>query len=294
MLEPTKKPVDPEQEAKLAEKETKKQIESYYEVAKHRLGRVPTMEEIVAVMSEQTADSEHPESEQVLMPNEEAPEELSQEEQEGPDILHMKVYHGMKNGEPDKGKILYYESPRGSVYDCATQEWTEDRPEIIDHLHSRPMQYEEQDIIAAIVNGVMGDEDYDALSSVGMMGENSQKLWDLTKTLQTQVEDLERAQVEPPEHLGKSDDEEEESFGDGTQEDSGDEYEESDRGCEQEEVVQGSDLISEMIHSAMSEAMTSPYLEETIRKIVREEMSGGKSENSSENDEKKLDTPEEY
>ena len=296
MPEPVKQPDSEkvaDQAAKLAEKNTKQQIDSYYEVAKHRLGRAPTMEEVIEVMSEgdPAQKSEHPESEQVLMPNEESPE--GPEELTGPRILHMKVYHGMKDGEegtrePDEGKILYYESPEGGVYDCSTQEWQDDRPSIVDHLHSRPMQYEEKDLVAAIVNGVMDDDDYTALDEVGMMGDSPRQLWDLTKRLQTQVEDLEQSQEELPDHLGKSDDSDEEEglSGDSGQMDSEYEAEESEPVGNSDELtsegdteeVQGTDLIAEVVRSAMSEALTGPYLEASIRKIVREEMSGGKKE----------------
>lgn len=291
MAEVNKSPQDKD---KQAEKDTKKQIEAHIEVAKHRLGRVPTVDEVMAIMSESqdAQKSEHPQSEQVLMPNEASPEG-GEEEDPGPKILSMQVYHGMKQGEggtrePDEAKILFYETPDGMVYDCASQEWLDDRPDVVDHLHSRPLQYNDTDIISAIVNGVMDDEDYDALDKAGMISENPQKLWSLTKNLKGQIEELEMSQ-ELEDELEKS----EEYPGD-EEEDSEEEPEETDDTEPDAESVEespeptadsgesesseseiGTDQIAEIIKSAMSEAFAGPYLEQTIRKIVQEEMSGG-------------------
>jgi len=275
--------VDPEQEAKQAEKDTKKTLESYYEVAKHRMGRAPTPEEVLRIMSESKdmtkAESEHPQSEQVMMPNEQAPEG-SEEDSEGsgcPSILDMKVYHGMKDGVPDASKILFYEDTDGDVFDTANQEWMDGRPDYIDHLHSRPIQNDETDIIAAIAHGVMGDDDFDTLDKAGMIGSNSKKLWELKNKLQGQIEQLEQSQAgDFDEGLEKSEDFEEDD--EIQSDDSSMEYSESDQEVESngdDEELAGEDHLSEIVQSAMAAALAGPHLEATIRAIVRQEMGKG-------------------
>lgn len=277
---------DPEAEAKQAERDVKKKIDAFYEVQKHKLGRPPSMEEIVSAMQEGAINpSEHPESEKVLMPNEKQELLTEQEEDLGPAILRMKVYHGMKDAgegsrEPDPSNILFYETPDSLVFDTEKNSWLGERPAILDHLPCRDMNNDETDVISAIIHGVMSDDDFEALDKVGMMSDNPKKLWNLTKKLNGQIEDMEmslQSKDQPTEDLEKSEEPEESDI----------EYETDLEPTEAKEEpidlepsgeateLPGSDLISELVQTAMKEALADPNLEKTIRSIVRDEMGRG-------------------
>ena len=232
-------------------------------------------------------ESSHPQPEQVRMPNEEAPMEKSDEE---PRILNMKVYHGMKDGKPDHGKVLFYEDPDGCIFDCENQEWMSHKPEYINHLNSRPMQYSETDIIAAIANGVMDDNDYDSLEKAGMLSESPRKLWASMGKLKSLVDQYESAkETEPmeksddePTDLGEKDSDEEENSpespeSDSLEPESAPETQSAPDG--EEGDMAGNDMFKEMMESALKAALAGPELERRIREIVAGSSEGKPEEN---------------
>jgi len=220
----------PEEQSALDEKQLHKQLGAYVEVAKHKLGRTPTLEEVQNLLSggkapgteSDTPVASEPDGVNTPSAGEAPPKEMAntvhaEPEMEKddsnksdlqdvapegePKILHLKVYFGLsphpETGEKqaDPHKVLFYEDPvGGSCYDCQAQEWLAERPEILEHLSSRPVQYDEKDIVGAIAHGVMDDSDYAALEKVGMLGETPKRLWELTKRLQTQVDQYEDLQ----------------------------------------------------------------------------------------------------
>lgn len=294
-----KKPVlSQEDEQKNSEKEVKKQIDAYFEVAKHRLGRTPTAEEFLQIMSEKPVnETEHQESTSVPMPYQSKgePEEALDEPQKEPKILGMQVFHGLKDDGgkkvPDPANILFYQNADGQCYDCNQQQWLPEPPDVLEHLHSRPVQYEDTDLLSAIMHGVIDDEDYETLDKAGMISENPKKLWTLTKKLKGQIEELERSKSDSMEKLDKSEDELEEEL-----EDDGDPIEslqdfgeddgsiddliidDTEEGVNLAQDLPGDNVLESIITNAMSAALTGKQFEDAIRKIVQEELSGKNTE----------------
>lgn len=159
------------------EKETKKLIESHMLVLKHKLGRAPTAEEISKVLGgeEVSADPETP----VMPDNENVDTE--------PKVLKMKVYYGMGSKKTDKGetkeadpnKVLFYEHGDGRCFDCASGSWMDQKPSVLEHLPSRPLMFDQKntDIIRAIANGVIDDEDFTELDKSGALNDDSKKVY---------------------------------------------------------------------------------------------------------------------
>jgi len=189
----TQKPKDANQDA---EKETKKLIEAHQMVLKSKLQRAPTIEEIAEALKGNEVSAK-PEA----VPQEEIPANTAE-----PKILHLKVYYGMgkKKGEKgearehDPNKVLFYESGEGKVYDCGQQGWLDHRPDVLDHLPSRPLQYDARnmDIVRALVNGVVDDEDYAALDKSGVLNDDTKKVYALHKRaneLHQQIQSLEKS-----------------------------------------------------------------------------------------------------
>src|SRR5690606_1340782 len=126
----------------------------------------------------------------------------SVEEEREPKILHYKVYYGMKLGKsptgeqtrvPDPKRALFFESKDGRCYDTKQHSWCPERPEILDHLQSRPLMFDEQghDIMSALLHGVMDDEDFQDLDKAELLNDHHKKIYALNKQLQTQVAGLE-------------------------------------------------------------------------------------------------------
>lgn len=255
-------------------KQLKKLMDSHLAVLEHKLGRAPTMEELLSFLkgAESTTESQ-PESEEL-------PQEASDEQE--PKVLSYKVYTGMKSEgadkAPDPKKVLFYETNDGRVYDTINHNWCPSRPSILDHLQSRPMMFDEQghDIMSAIVNGVLDDEDFNALNNAKMLNEHHQKVWDLNKKLQLQMSELEKSQENselPPEQDVSPDTEKQEppaaefyfdqeniNFSNGYSEDE----------------LPGQNVLEEIIRAAMEEAME--LTEERVRAIVAEEVDRHMSE----------------
>ena len=180
------------------ETEIKKLLSAHMTVLKDKLGRAPTADEIAEALkgSSESSDATKPIT---------APEDVPANTAE-PKILHLKVYYGMgqkkgdKGGvkEPDPNKVLFYESSDGKTYDCGKQTWLEDRPDVLDHLHNRPLLYDSKntDILRALMNGVIDDEDFDALDKSGVLNEDTKKVYALHKRaneLNQQIQSLEKS-----------------------------------------------------------------------------------------------------
>jgi len=179
-------------------KSLKKLLESHMTVMNGKLGRTPSMEELVESLNDNMPEKQ-----------EEKPTEESIEGE--PKILKLKVYYGMSNQSPDKGKILFYETADGKTFDCSNQSWMGTRPEILDHLPNRPIEYDEdgRDVMRAIVNGVVDDDDYSELDKSGLLNNDNKKIYSLCKNvgeLKGQMQTLEKSQEEqiPSQELNES------------------------------------------------------------------------------------------
>lgn len=199
------------------EKQLKKLLDSYTAVAKHKLGRAPTLEDLTKMLTEPAGTDQIPGSanempvaaepgmqrtydagpqsqpvkgkevvqgQKATEPVEKAsaPEPGLEHDPAEPKILHMKVYYGMTGDEgarqPDPHKILFYEDPLDKRwFDTSAEAWFDQKPSIVDNLPSRPMQSHEKDVIAAIAHGVMSPEDYDALDKHNFIGPTPKRLW---------------------------------------------------------------------------------------------------------------------
>jgi hypothetical protein len=132
-----------------------------------------------------------------------------EEEQEAtgtflPRILDMHVIHGLgADKKPDPHKILFYHDTVGDkYYDCESHEWCDEKPMVVDHLHNRPIIYNDQDIVAAIAHGVMDDNDYEALDKSSLLGELPKRLWGHIKNLKDLVEQQEKMAKSEEEEVG--------------------------------------------------------------------------------------------
>lgn len=280
-----------EESDKNKEKELKKLLESYLAVAKHKLGRTPTMEDLHEMLS---LGKEEKQQEDMTL-NELAAQErdsdtsnLEKDENgvksemsdvaspEDPRILHLKVYYGMNNQKdgskiPDESKILFYEDPIDKeYYDCSTKEWSNDRPAILDHLNSRLINNDERDVLHSILHGVMDEDSFNSLNDKGMVNDLHKNLWGLVKKLDSQYKEMH-------ESLNKSDDD---GFEDELQDDDiiynfEDELQD---GLDIDNLqlenqageFEGDDVLSELINAAVSSAIINN--ESRIREIVREEL----------------------
>lgn len=304
------KPVD---KNKQAEKDAKKVLDSYYEVLKHKLGRAPDVSELLDFahsMSQNDKDPSVEGTEPLEKPELEKTDEITEESQsdtavqpevqeevvdpDEPEILNLKIYHGAKKLEDgslaaDENKILYYETIDGRVYDVHSQDWLDSRPPLLDSLIPRPLKYEEVDVISAIINGVVNDNDYCCLEKAGLISDNAKSLWEKTRKLNTLVKEYNETPDDDIEPLFKSDHEEdkdkdffdidddflyEEDFGG----DVGLEGDDSslDREAADEflnDAPPGYDAIRDMIELAMKSSEFTQRQEDRIKEIITEFLS---------------------
>lgn len=245
-------------------KQMKKLLESHLAVLEHKLGRPPTMEELTSFLNgtEQTGDDAAIQAEDAQDPSLDAPKEGVGEAE--PKVLSYKVYTGMKsegaNKVADPRKILFYETADGRVYDTTNHEWCHERPAVIDHLQSRPMLFDEQghDIMSALVNGVLDDEDYGSLDKAQMLNDHHKKVWDLSKQLESQMVQLEKS-METEQEPGQ----------DGSQLDS--EFKEAATAAVNaiNDVLPGENVLEQIIAGAMEQVMEMS--EQRVRDIVAAE-----------------------
>ena len=288
-------------------KDAKKAFESYYTVAKHKLGREPTFDEVVEMMGENSSRAASQTESVPTVVGSESPEELEkdadpelpQDEEEeaaaaqAPAILRYLLYFGMADrvegedgsvtGKPDPNKVLFYEDPQtGSCYDCNQDEWLDERPAALDHLPARKMQFTDTDIIGAIAHGVMDDEGFETLDKAGMITDTPRALWSKTKALQKDLADLEKMEAmeksEGVDQEGLDPDYRAEGHGEqGT--DNVDEILNT-AGVARSDFqdlaeVAGDDVAAQFMATAIKIAMTN--MEDQIRAIVREELSSSES-----------------
>lgn len=303
------KPVD---KNKQAEKDAKKVLDSYYEVLKHRLGRAPDVSELLDFahsMSQNDKDPAVEGTEPLEKPELEKTDEITEETQQAPvvqpeaqegdidpnepEILNLKIYHGAKKLEDgsiiaDENKILYYETIDGRVYDVHSQDWLGSRPPLLDSLIPRPLKCEEIDVMSAIINGVVNDNDYDCLEKAGLISGNAKSLWEKTNKLNTLVKEYnETTEEDDIEPLSKSNHEDDnEDFFDIDdehlyEEDFGGEVGLERDGIEGREAVEdflnnappGYDAIREMIELAMKSSEFTQKQEDRIKEIISEFLS---------------------
>ena len=296
--------------AKDDEKQLKKLLDSYTAVAAHKLGRPPTLEDLTKMISEnqgqesiQTVATQTPMAsrspgersidktsdtspKQATQPMDKAaePEMEGEGEESSPKILHMKVYYGMggegENRKPDPSNVMFYESQDGRCYDCNAQAWSDSRPLLVDHLPSRAIQFNEKDIVGAMMHGVMDDEDYEALDKAQMIGDTPRRLWELTKQLKGYNDQLAKSEALEEEDTD-SDVPVDPDFlpGDATEGSGvdavGEFYKTAgvDRGSQDEaggQIEVGEDLIKQIMEAAVS--AVSDEMGDKVRQIVREEL----------------------
>lgn len=331
----------PEDADKVEEKRLRKIIESGIEVLKHKLGRVPDLSEVQSILEQKPEDpqsvaqamsqsmpadtspkkpggsgkesldkaSDEHEKAQMAAQAAGEPASSAQPEEKMPRIFRLKVLYGMSDGQdgqkkPDPSKILYYQDPEsGHTFDCDSGYWHDQPLSITQHLNSRPISYHESDIVSAIANGVMEDDDYSALEKANLLMDNPKKIWKLRKDAESQLAMMEKSEQErmtkalDPEEDSellpdndsiasdgsddyKSGDSEETATLQGFGEESGSneaaEESWSNKGQSQsddEDVLIGENILEEILAVAFNQV--DQKLEEMVRKIVREELGRG-------------------
>ena len=183
-----------------SDKDLKKLLNSYIGVLQHKLGRVPTTEELLAHMSEneglQKSDEEPTET--MAAPTQDAAIRMIKEHTQvpQPSFLDLKVFHGRADGKPDISKVLYYEHPNGLVYDTHEGSWLFNRPEVLNHLDSRPLLHDDHDLMQAIMHGMVDQHDFDQLNERGLVTGPVQRMWELSQDLKRQYEELHSHKME--------------------------------------------------------------------------------------------------
>lgn len=283
------KPKDPTAEES---KELKKLLEAHVSVLTHQLKRAPTMEDMVQFLSEQRVPTEQSEAGEV-----QKTEQPIQEVAGEPKILSYKLYYGMKNNqgkrEPDPNSVLFYERADGQCYDTSKHEWCQERPQIVDHLQSRELMFDEggHDIMSAIVHGIMDDEDYAALLDADLLNDHHKKVWELNKQLQSQMAALQKSKEssedeseEQPEPTNATESQPTEKVAASQSENGEDNFEPEaasldvagqEGGTSEDGDVAGENVFEQIVAAAMAEALDGALgdLENKIRTIVRDEIS---------------------
>lgn len=126
-----------------------------------------------------------------------------------PAVLNFIIYYGSKRDiddksnpvqVPDPSRPLYYFDPKNDrTFDCENGAWSSGKSSILNSLYSREFTDENQneDLVNAIILGVMDDSDMDKLSKVEQIFDpRLKKLYELTKRAQSladQAESLEKS-----------------------------------------------------------------------------------------------------
>lgn len=306
---------DLEDQEKKSRKDASSKFDSYYTVAKDKLGRDPTFEEVVQMMGEKEevetdGSGYYDQAAKDVMGDEEL-DKTDDLTEEDPAILRYRVYFGMKDGdqgkEPNRDKILFYEDPQtGACYDCESTEWLESRPSFLDHLPSRPINFEERDIVSAIVHGIMEEKDYEMLSKKDLIGDIPKTLWEKYQNLNKHLTELEEIEAQEMKKSSESeiemvsDDEGEETLpkkdidSDSIEDETPDplvidtpelpEDLKTDDSLEtsQEFEMPGEDVMMKIMEESMKFALTN--MEDQIRRIVEEVVSGKSRETEQDHD----------
>lgn len=197
-------------------KELKTLLDSYTAVAHHKLGRLPTIEELTKMIDEHESQpsttvvasrdlaltpkpSPAPVIDKMIgdSPAARAKEEPTQEvkgyprtepelmkgadeqpaDSSEPAILRYVVYYGRSGDKPDASHILFYKDPTlNRWYDCEKKQWSSDQASWMDHLPSRPITASNTDLISAIASGVMTPGEFGALSAHGILTPDARRL----------------------------------------------------------------------------------------------------------------------
>lgn len=251
------------------QKELQNLLNSYVSVLTNKLGRTPTIEEVNQALSEGNAQNSEQKPDQNL-------DQLSQSamtdippSSDEPKILKMKVYYGMSKSDTgqftyDPYQILYYENgDNGEVYDVGNKDWTSDRPGMMDHLQSRDINFEEKDILYAMIHGILDDDDYSKLDSKGMITPVAKSVWDKIQKIHSdmgKLESLEKSDENPDDQIEEDKNVQDLEI-----------KEESDIDDQVEEVI-GDDLVSQIMQACMQKVSESVIDENYIRQIVRDEI----------------------
>ena len=215
-------------------KQAKKLFDSYSAVLTHKLGRQPTLDEIVgaikvgtvepspanpnqavetlkkqpatspaasgvgALAAPQMQKAEEPKQDvvQPAQPTIQA-QQTQQVDPNAPKIFSLKILYGLKddgqgNKSPDPANPLFYSDGATRHFDCSTDSWLQQLPEMAQHLMQRPLMHNEQntDVFSALLHGVIDDGDYMALDQAGMIDERCKKLKDLLGRLDEQYSEF--------------------------------------------------------------------------------------------------------
>jgi len=169
-----------------------------------------------------------------------------------PNIVKTIIYYGMGEGrKPDPSKILYYERPDGSCIDVGAGGSICPRPAVCDHLPSRSITTDENDVLSAMINGAMDGDDYNALDENGLISELGKKVW-----AKLQEAAVVRANMAKSQELAKSDDgeeKEEESEPEDSAEDETEEDSTSPKESDEDAKAEDSDETAQESHEATSE-----------------------------------------
>ena len=104
-----------------------------------------------------------------------------------PRILHFKIYFGRNSDSP----LFYHDPTTGGYFDTTQRQWSEMKPEIVDHLNERDIGTE--DVFDGILHGVIDDQDYDVLEKMNLIDNRSKQLWNKLNTLYQQTQDMQKS-----------------------------------------------------------------------------------------------------
>lgn len=238
-------------------KELKKLIDAQMAVLHHKLGRAPTLEELMSELQEDAPGTRQESQEPV-------PEENS------PKILSYKIYYGLKDGKDPEGqpikvpcpeKPLFYQSPDGRCYDTVAGQWYDQSPDVLQHLQSRPLMFDEEghDIMSAMLHGVLEDDDFDMLDKAEMLNDYHKQVYSLKKQIYQNMAELEKSDEPDPEGMVED-----------TEQMENTEVVEDFQDVESDDMP-GDDVISEIVRLAMEEIDSD--LERKVRMILEKILS---------------------
>ena len=293
-------------------KQAKKLFDSYSAVLEHKLGRQPTLDEIVGAikagvvkpspvnpsnavetLAKEPATAPASSGVAAIASPSVAPMDKAQEptdllapmatpapEAAVPKIFKIQVLYGNKTNEdgsktPDPQTPLFYTDGQRH-FDCSTDSWCDQPPEMAQHLMSRPLQHnaENTDVFDCLMHGVMDDEDYAALDQAGMIDQRCKKLRELMGQLSSQHDEYQALSSGGLEPVQKADD----ITNLHTDEDSAAEpvenFHEQMTGEAPDTINQpdnSTNAFADLINSAFGDGV-DPRTKEAIRKMIREEV----------------------
>jgi len=122
-------------------------------------------------------------------------------EMDVPKVLQFLIFYGTKRSEDEKGNpvqapdpatpMYYYDPVDDRTFDCNDGSWIDGRHPMLDRLYSREFTDENnnEDLVNAILHGVVDEDDIVRLSSVEQMFDpRLRKLYDLTQRASTLIQ----------------------------------------------------------------------------------------------------------